>query len=357
MAERVGARVVVIAVAATAAVLGFPAVSGAATTIIVRPGQSIQAAVDAASPGDTILVEPGSYSEPGVACPANPAQTCAVAITKDGISLIGLTRGRRQVVLVNPGGQDVGIQVARTGDPACLSDPARRISGSLVRGVTVSGFGLDGLDVVCADGWRMTRVRAVGDAEYGIFPSLSGPGRVDHSFASGANDTGIYVGQSHNVRVDHNLAVGDVSGFEIENSSAVRLDHYKATGNTAGILSFTLPFLAVTSNSRRRPEPGRPQPGPRQQLVRHHRGQLVQRLPPDPGPVRRPRYRPQPGREPHRVQQGHRQRRLARPRHRPAARRRSAVGRHGLRELLATQHCGLGLPRRATWLQMMTPSS
>src|SRR5712691_6462456 len=161
MAGGVSARVVAIVVAASAAVLGFPALSGAATTIIVRPGQSIQAAVDAASPGDTILVEPGSYAEPGVACPANPAQACAVAISKDGISLIGLTRGRRQVVLVDPGGQDVGIQVAKTGEPACLGDPAKRIRGSLVRGFTVSGFGSDGLDVVCTDGWRVTRVRAV----------------------------------------------------------------------------------------------------------------------------------------------------------------------------------------------------
>ncbi len=252
MAGRVRVRVAAIALAAGAAVLGFPALSGAATTIIVRPGQSIQAAVDAASPGDTILVEPGSYAEPGVACPANPVQACGVAISKDGIRLIGLTHGRRHVALVNPGGQDVGIQVAKTGDPACLGDPARTVQGSLVQGFTVSGFGSDGLDVVCADGWRVSGVRAVGDAEYGIFPSLTGPGRVDHSFASGANDTGIYVGQSRGVRVDHNLAAGNVSGFEIENSSAVRLDHNEATGDTAGILSFTLPFLAVTSNSGNR---------------------------------------------------------------------------------------------------------
>src|SRR5215472_16772637 len=136
MAKGVCRRVVAVAVAAGAAVLGFPAPSGAATVIIVRPGQSIQAAVDAASPGDTILVEPGSYAEPGVACPANPAQKCAVAITKDGISLVGLTQGQRQVVLVNPGGQDVGIQVARTGDPGCLADPAIRVQGSLVKGFT-----------------------------------------------------------------------------------------------------------------------------------------------------------------------------------------------------------------------------
>jgi parallel beta-helix repeat protein len=255
MARNASARLKVMALtslAAGTAAVGFPAASSAATRIIVRPGQSIQAAVDSASPGDTILVKPGTYSEPGVGCPANPAQTCAVAITKDNIRLIGLTQGARQVSVVNPGGQDVGIEVARTGDPACLSDPAETVHGSVVRGLTVSGFGSDGLDVVCAGTWRVTQVRAVGNEEYGIFPSLAGPGRVDHSFASGANDTGIYVGQSHDVRVDHNIAAGNVSGFEIENSSAVRLDHNKATGNTAGILSFTLPFLAVTSNSGNR---------------------------------------------------------------------------------------------------------
>ena len=48
-------------------------------------------------PGDTVFVEPGSYAEPGIACPANPAATCGVAIAKDGISLIGLMHGRRQV--------------------------------------------------------------------------------------------------------------------------------------------------------------------------------------------------------------------------------------------------------------------
>jgi hypothetical protein len=68
---------------------------GAATAIIVRPGQSTQAAVDAALP-DTVFVEPGSYAEPGIACPANPALTCGVAIAKDSISLIGLMHGRRQ---------------------------------------------------------------------------------------------------------------------------------------------------------------------------------------------------------------------------------------------------------------------
>jgi len=50
------------------------------------------------------------------------------------------------------------------------------------------------------------------------------------------------------VRVDDNLATGNVSGFEIENSTGVVLRENRALGNTGGILSFTLPFLDVKSN-------------------------------------------------------------------------------------------------------------
>src|SRR5262249_9502773 len=67
-----------------------------------------------------------------------------------------------------------------------------------------------------------------------------------------SNDTGVYIGQSHDVRVDHNLATGNVSGFEIENCLNVRLDHNESTGNTGGILSFTLPFLDAPLNAHNR---------------------------------------------------------------------------------------------------------
>jgi parallel beta-helix repeat protein len=84
--------------------------------------------------------------------------------------------------------------------------------------------------------------------EYGIFPSHVAEGRVDHSFASGSNDTGIYIGQSHDVEIDNNTATGNVSGFEIENSSNTSTHDNESFGNTGGILSFTLPGLDVTSN-------------------------------------------------------------------------------------------------------------
>ena len=49
--------------------------------LVVHPGESIQAAVDAASSGDTIVVLPGTYHEAGVPCPTDASHTCAVVVT------------------------------------------------------------------------------------------------------------------------------------------------------------------------------------------------------------------------------------------------------------------------------------
>jgi parallel beta-helix repeat protein len=224
-----------------------------ARTIHVHKGQSIQAAVDRAKAGDRIKVHPGVYREEGKPCPAISAQTCAVAIKKNGIKLIGVGTKRHPVVLKARKGQDAGVEVAkgsRTGD--CLSEASQRLHGSLVAGMTVRGFDDFGVFLLCVDHWRITRVRTIDNGEYGTFPSHTTIGRLDHSFASGSNDTGHYIGQSSHARVDHNVAKNNVSGFELENSSHIRADHNLASGNTGGILSFELPNLDVKTNSDNR---------------------------------------------------------------------------------------------------------
>lgn len=218
--------------------------------IRVRPGQSIQRAVEHAESGDTVVVAPGRYREAGRPCPSDPTHRCAVVVTRSGITLRAQGDDGRRVVLENAGGQHQGIAVAKPGatGASCLNDPAQRLRRIRVEGFTVNGFGGEGIFLLCVDDWVVAHNATHDDVEYGIFPSHSRRGRITHNVATGANDTGIYVGQSRDVRVDHNLAMGNVSGFEIENSSGVVLRHNYAVGNTAGILAFTLPFLDVKSN-------------------------------------------------------------------------------------------------------------
>ena len=239
---------ILLALAVTALVVSVPA---EANTIRVKPGQSIQVAVDRAHAGDRILVEPGVYREDGQACPTEPSHTCAVSIEKNGIRLVGV-RSRHKVVLQAREDQEEGIAVGKSHDGSCLTDASKRVHGSVIRRLTVRGFEDDGVFLLCVDHWRVTLVRAVDNNEYGVFPSHTVNGRLDHSFAKGANDTGHYIGQSRRARVDHNVAKGNVSGFELENSRHIRADHNLATGNTAGFLSFALPGLDVKANADNR---------------------------------------------------------------------------------------------------------
>ena len=68
---------------------GTAASAWASTTIVVGPGQSIQAAVNAASPGDTVFVKPGVYHQ-------------SVQIRTDGITLRGSGAFPGGTVLVPP---------------------------------------------------------------------------------------------------------------------------------------------------------------------------------------------------------------------------------------------------------------
>jgi parallel beta-helix repeat protein len=218
----------------------------AAKNLVVHPGQSIQAALDRAQPGDTVTVHPGTYQEAGRPCPHDASEVCAVSVTKDRISLVA----PKGATLKSAAGQNDGIAFSPVGavGAACLRDASKRLHGATVRGFTVRGFSDDGIFVFCAEDVVIEGNTAVDNKQYGIFPSHVLGGSVIGNHASGALDTGIYVGQSRDVLVEANVAQANVSGFEVENSSGVTVRRNLATGNTGGILTFALPSLDVHVN-------------------------------------------------------------------------------------------------------------
>jgi hypothetical protein len=198
-------------------------------TIVVRPGQSIQAAVDRAQPGDTIAVEPGTYREAGRACPFDRSQTCAVSITKDAIALVG-RGGKQRVTLLNAKGLSNGIAVGSSQD--CSS---HQIRGSRIVGFLVKGFSGSGIALRCVDDWELAYDSAINDARYGFDASFASDGRLHDSVAEQAARAGIHVALSHDVEVDHNVAHANVIGFDFREMVRAAMKSNTAFYNTAGI--------------------------------------------------------------------------------------------------------------------------
>ena len=202
----------------------------------MHPGESIQAAIDAASPGATIMVEPGVYREAGT--------TRALTITQKGIHLIGKARPGQAVVLEQTGTQTQGIWVSPddTLAPDDVELPpcgvsGKRIAGFDLRGFTVQGFEGFGVYLACVDGFKIRGVTARADGTYSIFPVRSSHGRMTDNTASGTiSDSCLYVGQDDHVVVEHNQATDCLIGLQIENSSHVRFAHNVSRNNTAGMI-------------------------------------------------------------------------------------------------------------------------
>jgi parallel beta-helix repeat protein len=193
--------------------------------ITVNAGESIQAAVDKAMPGQTIYINPGVYLE-------------AVFVDKANITIIGNSGGHgERVIIKNPGEEENGITVRDNGD------------GFVLKNVTVQDFEENGVFLVRVDGFELIKVTTINNGEYGLFPVRCVNGLIEDCSATGHTDTGIYVGQSEKVIVRKSVAYGNVNGFEIENCSDIVVANNDTYGNTAGLLIILLPGLTNKTSS------------------------------------------------------------------------------------------------------------
>jgi hypothetical protein len=212
-----------------------------ATVHRVFPGGSIQAAVDKAAPGDTILVEPGTYY--------GTDSKYGLRITKNNLRLIGKVRagqgeaGKVRIVYVAGSQQKTGVYAApagcdyNVGANSTLGQQCneRRLQGFYIRGFSVEDFPVNGIQTRWVDGFEFVRNESVRNLNNGIYPTLSANGLLQNNVSYGSLDTAMWVAASENVRVIGNELHGSVIGFEITVSNNVWVTQNKIYDNTLGV--------------------------------------------------------------------------------------------------------------------------
>ncbi len=217
------------------------AISTAADATVYRvfPGESIQDAINAAAPGDTILVEPGVYTG------SDPKY--GLRITTDNLRLIGKVNNGRgdagKVRIIAGAGQETGVYAAPTGcdyrvsadSPLGQDCKSRALKGFYIRGFSVEGFPFNGIQTRWVDGFEFVANESINNLNNGIYPTLSANGLVRDNVSYGSLDTAMWVAGSENVRVIGNELFGSVIGFEITVSNDVWVTQNKIYNNTVGI--------------------------------------------------------------------------------------------------------------------------
>lgn len=208
--------------------------SGAHATIRV-PGDAptISAAVSLARPGDLVLVAPGVYHE-------------SVKIDTAGVTLRGASRDK--VVIDGRLQQANGVVVSAPGVAVeNLTVENNTQNGVLVTGSAAAVAGLPGRSggydtgdepVTFLKSFLVSYVTATRNGLYGIYAFSAQDGVIEHSYASGGADSGIYVGQCKPCRivVRDNVAELNAVGYEGTNAGG---DMYvvgnRLVGNRVGL--------------------------------------------------------------------------------------------------------------------------
>ncbi|WOH37724.1 parallel beta-helix domain-containing protein [Thalassotalea fonticola] len=185
---------------------------------VVNDGESIMAAVKAASPGDTIQVMPGTYHE-------------TVYVDKENISIVGVIKEGARATMDGKG---------------VLND-AVLYSGNnfLIENMKITGYKGNGIMGQAGNNFIIRNNLIIDTGVYGIFPQLGKNGIVDHNIISGIEDAAIYVGMSDNILVAYNDVFESVAGIEIENSRHAIVENNYVHNNTGGILAFVTPGLPI----------------------------------------------------------------------------------------------------------------
>ncbi len=181
-------------------------------TISVPDDQpTIQKAVDAAKPGDLIMVAAGTYKE-------------AVDVETDRLTIRGADRNT--TILDGGFKLENGIRV--------LSAKGVAIENMTARNYTTNGFFWTGVD-----GYRGSYLTAYRNGDYGVYAFDSVNGLVEHSYGSGSPDAGLYIGQCYpcNAVIDDFVSENNGLGYSGTNSGGnLTIINSTFRNNRAGIV-------------------------------------------------------------------------------------------------------------------------
>ncbi|HEX2294624.1 MAG TPA: plastocyanin/azurin family copper-binding protein [Actinomycetota bacterium] len=171
--------------------------------------KTIQAAVDAAEPGSTIVVAPGTYRGD-------------VRITTDDLILRGVDRYR--TVLHGADERATGI----------LVEGASKVT---VANLTVRNFTVDGISFVDATRYTVKGIEAIKNRMHGVSAVRSYEGVVRSSFGWGSGEAAFYVGDCMGcgVLVDEVEGRASHAGFAVVDATGVTIRSSSAVGNGVGM--------------------------------------------------------------------------------------------------------------------------
>ena len=217
------------------------ALPAAAGTRVVLAGESIQAAVDAAAPGDTIVVSPGTWAGPG--------GLALVHVRTSGLIL----RATRSTVL-DARGYRYGVLVGDDAPSTPEGCAPVTVRGFALLGFTIRGAADSGLRLAGVDGFAVTDGVYLDNARHGASPLCSSHGQIAGNYAAGHAGAAIQVGDSSHIAIENNSVTTSAIGIEIENSTEALVRKNQLFGNSAGLVVAVLPGRPVPQTDRVRIE-------------------------------------------------------------------------------------------------------
>lgn len=184
--------------------------------------KTIQAAVDAAKPGSTIVIAPGRYRG-------------EVAVTTDDLVIRGVDRFR--TILDGDDKRSNGFVV----------DGTKKVT---IANLTVRNFRGNGIYFVNSRHYTADRIDSIKNRTYGVYAYRSYDGVMKNSFGWGSGDSAFYVGECMGcgALLDNLHAEMNYLGYSGTNATGVTIRRSTWVRNGAGIVPNTLPTEDLAPN-------------------------------------------------------------------------------------------------------------